>query len=416
MIELVEQPSNRDVTQRTAGTRRGAMAGRAIDTLQAFVHWLDGYGETSWDHQSFFAGPIGRRAKAAYYRQPIVGTAAVAPMILCEAFIPSARRVFHRRVRFPIADAHYALGFGHLSRALGSPDSLDRMIGFLRVLIASRCPDYEEYCWGYPFDWVTRNGTIKQDTPLITSTPYVFEAFALANELDPRDEWRDVLASIARHAATDIKDFPAGEGAATCSYTPHDSGGVINAAAYRAFMLTSASQMFGDDRYRALAQRNLQFVLNAQNADGSWFYAVDGIRDFVDHYHTCFVLKAIAKIHTLTGDERCLAALAKGVDYYLSHLFDEDGLPKPFARAPRLTTYTRELYDCAECINLCLLLADRFPALDETLHRVVEAVLADWVKPDGSFRSRQLLAGWDNVPMHRWGQAQMFRSLALCAG
>ena len=56
-------------------------------------------------------------------------------------------------------------------------------------------------------------------------------------------------------------------------------------------------------------------------------------------------------------------ALARGVDYYLKNLFEEDGLPKPFSKAPRLTVYKRELYDCAECINLCLLLRDRFPAI-----------------------------------------------------
>ena len=44
---------------------------------------------------------------------------------------------------------------------------------------------------------------------------------------------------------------------------------------------------------------------------------------------------------------------------------------------------------------------------------MVAAVLRDWVKPDGSFRSRKLFLGWDNVPMHRWGQSQMFRSLAF---
>jgi len=104
--------------------------------------------------------------------------------------------------------------------------------------------------------------------------------------------------------------------------------------------------------------------------------------------------------------------LGKGVSYYQNNLFDADGLPKPFSRAPRLTVYKRELYDCAECINLCLLLRDRFPQLETTLETVVKGILKDWIKPDGSFRSRRLHLGWDNVPMHRWGQAQMFRSLA----
>ncbi len=103
---------------------------------------------------------------------------------------------------------------------------------------------------------------------------------------------------------------------------------------------------------------NVNFVLESQNADGSWPYAKDGVRDFVDHFHTCFVMKALAKIHALTGEQRILDALKRGVDYYLKNLFDEDGMPRPFSKAPRLTVYKCELYDCAECINLCLLLRE----------------------------------------------------------
>ena len=114
------------------------------------------------------------------------------------------------------------------------------------------------------------------------------------------------MASIARHALRDIKDFPTSEKASSCSYTPYDSGGVINAAAYRAFLLTSALQVFSNDDYWKTAERNLNFVLENQNRDGSWFYAVDGVRDFVDHYHTCFVMKALAKIHAHTAMQQRL--------------------------------------------------------------------------------------------------------------
>lgn len=384
-----------------------------LAALSRFTGWLDEFGETSWDHQSFFAGPIGRRAKSLYYRHKLLGTAAVAPMILFEACLPGARRLFHHPIRFPIADAHYAMGFAYLYSAVGQPGHLEKAVHFLDVLKETRCSNFEEYCWGYPFDWVTRNGTIAKQTPLITTTPYVYEAFLQCQQLRPQDEWRKVLASIARHAVTDIKEFRVSDDSASCSYTPFDGGGVINAAAYRAFLLTSASKLLAIDEYRDAAERNLNFVLDAQNPDGSWYYAVDGVRDFVDHFHTCFVMKALVKIHALTGHERCLAALGRGVEYYVTHLFDSDGLPKPFAKAPRLTTYKRELYDCAECINLCLLLRDRFPQLEAKLEIVVGAIMRHWLKPDGSFRSRQLLAGWDNVPMHRWAQSQMFRSLAF---
>src|SRR6185369_6892195 len=165
------------------------------------------------------------------------------------------------------------------------------------------------------------------------------------------------------------------------------------------------------EKYQKVAQRNLNFVLRAQNSNGSWYYSMDGTRDFVDHFHTCFVLKALAKIEAITNDQQCSNAIARGVDYYVRNLFDEQGLPKPFSRRPRMTVYRRELYDYAECINLAVLLEGRFPALDQILARIIS--LDGWQKSDGSFRSRQLLFGWDNTPMHRWAQAQVFRSLCF---
>ena len=391
----------------------GSLVERVSGVTRNFARWLDAYGETSWDHQSFFAGRLGSAAKALYYRNRLAGTAAVAPMILCEAFLPAARRFFHHRIRLPIADAHYAMGFAFLFEATSERAYLDRAVHFLRTLEETRCGEFKEFCWGYPFDWVTRNGVIPAQTPLITTTPYAYEAFLHVHRLDPQLEWFEVLASIARHTETDIKDFRTSETASSCSYTPYDRGGVINAAAYRAFLLTSASQVFSAEGYARTAERNLRFVLENQNLDGSWPYAIDGVRGFVDHFHTCFVMKALAKMHALTADPATLEALGRGVDYYLKNLFETDGLPKPFSRAPRMTVYKRELYDCAECINLCLLLRDRFPQLEMKLQTVVGGILNDWIQPDGSFRARRLHFGWDNVPMHRWGQSQMFRSLAF---
>ena len=401
-------------------------ADKVSRVLVNFTEWLERYGESSWDFQSVYAGPIGGRAKRLYYRNRLIGTAAVAPMVFCEAFLPSARRLFHHRMRFPIADAHYAMAFALLYQTTSNSTYLKKAIHFLNELKKSRCRNFKEYCWGYPFDWVWHGGVIGSETPLITTTPYVYEAFLQIYEIRKRansgdqfsdpgqlNELKGIIESIARHAFIDIKDFRTSEQASSCSYTPFAGDGkVLNAAAYRAFLLTSASKVFSSNQYRKTAERNLNFVLENQNGDGSWYYAVDGVRDFVDHFHTCFVMKSLAKIHSLTGDSATLEALRKGVSYYLNHLFATDGLPKPFSRAPRLIIYKRELYDCAECINLCLLLRDRFPQLGVTLRTVVDGVVSGWIKSDGSFRSRRLYWGWDNVPMHRWGQSQMFRSLA----
>lgn len=381
--------------------------------LTRFTGWLDRYGETSWDHQSYFAGRVGRAAKGLYYRNRLLGTLAVAPMIASEAFFPSARRLFAGKQRFPIADAHYAMGFAMLAKALNDDRHYERAVHFLEVLKETRTRGFEHYCWGYPFDWVTRTGTFKAGTPFITSVPYMYEAFSEVYRIDRLAQWWDIMQSIAEHAFHDYHDKPTSPDAASCAYSPakDDPCGVINASAYRAFLLTKAGLDFSRNDYLQVAERNLRFVVEAQNSNGSWYYSVDGARDFVDHFHTCFVLKALAKIELLTGNALCTRAIERGIDYYLANLFDENGEPKPFSKRPRLTVYKNELYDYAECLNLCVLLSGRFTRLDNTLSRLSN--FETWQKADGSFRARKLYLGWDNTPMHRWAQSQMFRSLCF---
>lgn len=381
--------------------------------IERFVVWLDAFGETSQDHQDFYASRMGRAAKSLYYRRPLLGKAAVLPMVVCEAFVPWTRALFFHRMRLPIADAHYAMGFAALHRITAEPKYLERAIHFLEVLESTRCSSYKHHGWGYPFDWQTSGGIIPRGTPLITTTPYCYEAFTDIFRIDGRGQWREVMRSTADHVLHDYQDVDAGNGAMTCTYTPAGGAWVINASAYRAFTLFSAWKEFGDEEYRLAAERNLTFVLSSQLPDGSWPYALDGRRHFVDHFHTCFVMKALAKIEALSGHAGCTEALVRGIDFYARNLFDKGGLPRPFARAPRLTIYRRELYDCAECINMGVLLRGRFPALDASVDRTAEEILFRWQLSRGNFRSRLLLLGWDNVPMHRWGQSEIFRALCL---
>ena len=69
-------------------------------------------------------------------------------------------------------------------------------------------------------------------------------------------------------------------------------------------------------------------------------------------------------------------------------------------------------YDAWDTFHALSPLADR-PHAVRDLERAVQDLLGRWQKPDGSFRSRQLFIGWDSVPMHRWAQSQLFRSLCF---
>ena len=180
---------------------------RTWTALSRFIDWLDHYGEVSYDHQTYFASDYGRSAKALYYTRPLIGKIAVFPMVFSEAFVPSARRLFWKPQRFPIADAHYAMGFAFLAQASGQHQYYRKAVHFLEVLQETRCPGYDNYCWGYPFNWETLRGTIRSGTPIITTVPYVYEAFKEVYQIDGDPKWRQIMQSTAQHALLDYKDF-----------------------------------------------------------------------------------------------------------------------------------------------------------------------------------------------------------------
>jgi len=383
--------------------------------LEQFHIWLEAYGQTSQDPYDFMVSSYGQWARSLYYRSPLLGIIPVAPLVFLELFAPSLGKWFSPRRRFPIVDAHYAMGFVYLFQATGRSEYYIKAREYLEILKKSRCPGYKYYCWGYPFDWVNVSGICKAYTPLITTTPYVYEAFAAVYDLQEEDDqWLDIMHQIAEHVLHDIRDKEVAPGACSCSYSPANKRqGVVNASAYRTFLLAEASHRFSDNEYWRVGEKNLNFVLESQQPDGSWFYAMDGKDRFIDHFHTCFVIKNLIKVERLVHDTRCKEAIEKGVDYYLSNLIDANGLPKPFAIAPRLVLYRRDLYNYAESINLGLLLRRQFEAFNSILESQLKDLTTRWKKPDGSFRSRQLLFGWNNVPYHRWAQSQLFRSLSL---
>lgn len=380
--------------------------------IDRFIKWLDSYGDNSYDFHTLYASKITGAAKELYYKKPKIGIFAVAPMVFCEAFLPSAKPVFYKKQRFPIADAHYSMGFSYLYKIYKKDEYYKKAKYYIDVLEKTRCPGYQYYCWGYPYDWVTKKGTIKKNTPLITTTPYVYEAFEQLYSIDKNEKWINIMRSIAKHVFNDINDLKISENSWSCSYTPFDKEKVINANAYRAFLLTSAYKYFLEDKYLEKAKRNINFILENQNTDGSWNYSADGSNEFIDHFHTCFVLKALIKINSLINHRGCSEAIENGLRYYLKYLFYDNGLPKPFSKSERITVYKSELYNYAECINLFVLSRNNNSIIVEWLQKIIEELIKKWQKKDGSFRSRKLLIGWDNLPMHRWAQAQLFRAMS----
>jgi hypothetical protein len=382
--------------------------------VRLFLSWLSAFGELSHDPHDLWATSLGQRAKRLYYWNAVLGAPLVAPFVALDVLAPRARSIVVSRARFPIADAHYALGLFALARAGDEPRLVDRGRDFLAALAASQSKDLDEPAWGYPFDWPSRYGTFEAGTPLVTTVPYCYEAFESGYSSTGEERYLGMTERIARFVFERIPVTPLPGDSDASAYTPSDRTQVVNASAYRAALLASAGRRFDREDWTDASQRNVRFVLGEQRADGSWPYAADD--HFVDNFHTCLVLKNLTKVWRLTADERVHDAVLRGYEFYLRRLLDDDGLPVPFASRPRLTLHRRDLYDYAEGVYLAYLLHGEVPAAKQVLERLVDEVVSRWQLPDGHFATRELVVGRNTVPYHRWAQAQMFHALARVAG
>ena len=380
--------------------------------ITAFEHWLERSGPRSFDPYDIWGTGCGLKARRLYYEKHPLGLPMIAPLLLSEILFPSSRRFFVKPERFATADAQLVLAFLNLCRSSGDDRYLTNARRLAEDLVSYAVPGYSGLCWGYPFNWQNQRGMWAKDVPYITCTPYCYEAFAALADATGEERYTEIAQSISKFVFADLRDTETAPDGAAASYSPNDNSLVVNASAYRASVLFDAAGRHGKKDYLTKAERNLAFILQSQHGDGSWFYAMDEHGKFIDHFHTCFVLKNLVKINRILDRVEIRSAIERGYRFYARALFDGDGLPKSFAIKPRTGIVRLEMYDFAEAITLGTLLRTDIPKAYEHAQRLAEVLCGKYQLRDGHFVTRVYRGGIRHTfPFLRWPQAQLFLAL-----
>ncbi len=382
-------------------------------SIEKFILWLRKNGYSSYDQYDFWSTAYGIKAKEIYYKNKIAGIPLVSPVFVSEIFFPSVRKVFVSKKRFPIADAHFIMAFLNLYEVNSNQEYLEEAKKIAVELLKSSVSGFSGNSWGYPFDWMTTRGLWTSGIPLITTTGYCFEAFLQLFDITNDKKYLDTAYSIFLFTLNDLTDTQIEKDIAACSYSPIDNSQIVNANAYRASVLIEGFIRFNNEEAYKKATLNINFILKNQNSDGSWKYAVNDERDnFVDNFHTCFVLKNLIKINKFKKDERISEAIKKGYDFYKNNLIDSTGRPLPFAKLSRLNIVKRELYDYAEGISLGLLMKEKDAEAGDIMNKMVKDLVEKYQNKNGSYITRVSIFNIKNkIPYLRWPQAQLFFAL-----
>ena len=291
----------------------------------------------------------------------------------------------------------------------------------LEALEGLRCSGYEEPCWGYHFDVQTRFFFYAAGSPNVIATSFAGQALLDLHESESPGS-REAADGALRTAlgACDflLRHVPqtAAVDGAYFGYLPDDRTPIHNASLLVSALLARAGSISGRPELTEPAREGLRYALAHQRPDGSWPYAETQQGDWVDGFHTGYVLDALAVCAQGIPEQRdeALDAYWRGLRFYAERLFDEDGTPRYFVDE----TYPIDGQSAAQGIRSFAIaagLAPEGPERDEWSERawrVFDYAQRRLRRRDGAYVFQRRRHWVNRTPHVRWVQAPMLDALA----
>tara|TARA_R110002033_G_scaffold89231_4_gene139355 strand:+ start:841 stop:2004 length:1164 start_codon:yes stop_codon:yes gene_type:complete len=313
-----------------------------------------------YDPYDLWATSFGQNVRKGFYKGHLKSKIMAVGIASCELFIPNLIRKFARTKKslHPISVAQYIL-MACENSWISIGESLD-YLALLREQAA--IDDGESFSFGLGFTWVSKNGIYTSQEPFITHTPYAMEALLKLNSIDPSNLDSIKLFNKTWGFLESLIVMFNGNDKLALSYAPADEPRiVINANSYAAlsYALHFINNHDCDKEVAYLKALNIvNWIIYNQRLDGGWMYYADNLPgNFIDCFHSCFVVKNLIKIRALLSLEssELNEAIDNGIDYIINNFYQKDvGLVKRFSVRDIKDPYKYILYDQAEFIGLLL--------------------------------------------------------------
>jgi hypothetical protein len=265
--------------------------------------------------------------------------------------------------------------------------------------------------WGYHFDVRTRFFGYDAGTPNAIATSFAGQALLDGCELLGEQRWRKPAEGVGRFLVSRLLSDE--RGARYFRYVPGENELVHNANLLACAVLARASRVLGDDALAEPVLGALATSLAAQRTDGSWPYADGPGRDWVDNFHTGYVLQSL--VHCATLEPAVVEHLQRGVLFWERELFLADGTPKYDLD----NVLPLDAHCLATAIDTWLaVLPWRGDALERAT-RLADLLLDRMLDPRGFVHFQRRRFWTSRVPFVRWTTAPSFCALAgllLAAG
>jgi hypothetical protein len=200
----------------------------------------------------------------------------------------------------------------------------------LDELWQARIHGYSGPAWGYNFAWQSRNFFAPQGTPMIVPTAFAARAFIEAHLAFADDNYLRIARGSCDFVLNDLKRTVDTQDEICFSYSPSDSTQIFNASLLAAETLASVGALTTESDFCDLALRAARYVVRRQREDGSWAYGAEAGQQWIDNFHTAYVLLSLSRIakSCVGANAELNKALERGYTFWRERFFLADGWPK----------------------------------------------------------------------------------------
>lgn len=278
----------------------------------------------------------------------------------------------------------------------------------LNWLMENKSPFYKNHSWGNHFPVSFRGGHDPALEPIIVWTALIGQAFLDGYVRFENKEYLETAESAARFILEDLKREETESG--TCiSYITKEQRSIHNANMLGAAFLSRLSSINGWENARELAREAMIYSCTRQQSDGSWFYGEAEHYHWIDNFHTGYNLDSLECYITYSGDHSFESNLAKGLDFYISNFIEDSGRPKYYHNR----TFPVDIQCAAQTIETLSRFGSTTPGLILKAEKVAAWTIENMQHRKGYFYYRELPSIRVKTPMLHWGQATMFKALAM---
>lgn len=301
-----------------------------------------------------------------------------------------------------------ARGFMRMNQSTGDAVWNSKAEYALQWLIENQSPGYQGACWGNHFDYMSRSFYLPKGVPTIVWTSLIGHAFLDAYDHFHQDRYLEIATSACEHIVRDLATFQDGDGLCL-SYIPTQNKQVHNSNTLGGSLLARTYAHTGNEAYRELARKAMQYTAQHQRPDHSWYYGEKSNLHWVDNFHTAYVLDCFKYYSSSTGDRQFDEKMMSGYWYWKKTFFLPDGTPRYYD----YKTLPLDIQCSSQAIDTLVFFQDRDPDSLSLAVKVAQWTIQNMQDASGYFYYRRY-SPWivNKTPTLHWGQATMLCALA----